>query len=276
MALSGMLWRIIRKNMKTLTTKEVLARNEGWTEHFIRKFLPVHHSKRYCYRRRRGIRYHYAVADIERCLPLLKQDLERKARLAARPKGTSAEEKRQATFAKKFSTWREALPEGCALLFDLNRYAKHHSCTRGHKDEIYALKTDLIKLLYQGGYSVECYLHTTKGLPRICFGCDGLGYRYNGHECQRCEGTGTYAEARTLEFVVFQFLVGDQHYFWHSPRSHVTFPYRVTREESTNELTAEEKPITLKPAEFAGGKSLLRWIVAKKNSPSLLDRLLSA
>src|SRR4051812_43590706 len=46
-------------------------------------------------------------------------------------------EKRKTKFANQYKSWRDALPIACEILSNLNRYAKHESCSSKHREEIY-------------------------------------------------------------------------------------------------------------------------------------------
>src|SRR3954453_4611341 len=94
----------------------------------------------------------------------------------------SATEKRSTKFASQYKSWRDALPTACEILFNLNPSAKHESCSSQHREEIYSLKNEFIRLLYEQGLSTECWRHTVKTEPRLCF-CDR-----KDEDCERCYG----------------------------------------------------------------------------------------
>jgi hypothetical protein len=186
---------------------------------------------------------------------------------ARKQKANTAQARRFEGFSRKYGSWREALPDACEYLFNLNRYAKHESCSDQNRDDIYDLKTELVALLYRHGYCTECYLHTSELAAKSCWSCDGTGtwesdWGDYSDKCWKCNGSGVYLNAKTLTFVCFRFNVAGQTYCWHQPEDLVLFNYEVTAESSTWTPGDEEKPITLSKAKFAVAKDLLRWVVS--------------
>lgn len=119
-----------------------------------------------------------------------------------------------AKLAETYPNWRDALPLACDYLFDLNRYAKHRVCGPSTRDRIYSAKNSLIEVLYLHGYSVACHEHRTELPAKICFRCGGAGqdHYYNdathhtsSSDCMHCGGSGTFAPAKALTFIVFKF-----------------------------------------------------------------------
>ncbi len=178
-------------------------------------------------------------------------------------------------FERKYPTADAALPEACEAMFNLNRYAKHRSCTPAHAAEIYGLKYKLVRLLYALGFCVACTEHNVPG--QTCYGCGGSGecsgdWQYDGSDedygdcevtgCSRCGGTGYYIEPSVL--VCFGFRVAGKHFCWHVPANHVSFRYRTTGESSTWQSAAEEKPVSLPRATFSRAKALVRWVLKRK------------
>ena len=215
--------------------------------------------EQYTWRRKHFVRHLYSIDRVASKAAELKQWQQQRDERQA--KADTAQARRVARFARKYSSWTAALPDACKFLFDLNRYAKHDSCTGPHRDEIYGLKGDLVELLYKHGYCTDCYLHTTELPAKECWTCDGDGYHWSGEECRKCGGTGIYLPPKTLVFVCFRFAVGGIAYCWHQPKETVLFEFRVPSEESTFVLTEEEKPVSLALGNFAEAKDLLRWII---------------
>jgi hypothetical protein len=167
----------------------------------------------------------------------------------------SATERRNAQFTSTYPNWRDALPSACEMLFHLNQYVKHESCSSKHKETIYDLKNQFIRLLYEQGWSTECWRHTVKTEPRLCF-CGG-----KEEGCERCYGTGIYQ--KTLHYVCFTFVVDGRKYHWHQPRERVNFQFTVTTESKVWEWNDFEKPRTLAASQFAEAKHMLCWILAQ-------------
>ena len=92
-------------------------------------------------------------------------------------------------------------------------------------DQIYELKNELVKYLYQHGFCTELKLHSQK---RMCRSCDGTG-DYYGQECDRCDGSGVYA---VTPLYAFRFEIEGKRYAWHQLRRLVDFPVALTQQES--------------------------------------------
>jgi hypothetical protein len=169
--------------------------------------------------------------------------------------------------AREYPDWRDALQPAAEALFSLNRYAKWPSCPRGERDEIYGLKTHLVRLLYERGLAREVKVQTDPGKGKVCFGCDGAGWDadYDGHSwpCCRCDGTGWYRPPTPRRYVAIRFEVGGRPYAWHQPEDRVDWPYAVTAQEGAWEPEADPKPINLPPQELSRGKELIRWVLAR-------------
>ncbi len=116
--------------------------------------------------------------------------------------------RRERRFSRKYPTWRDALPDACEALFELNRYAKHESCTSTNREEIYNLKNGLIRLLYEQGFATDFYEHHLKLEAKPCWTCGGTGEYWTGEDCRKCGGTGDYLSAKTVFFLVFKFAIG--------------------------------------------------------------------
>lgn len=184
------------------------------------------------------------------------------AHLERRKARAASAERRRAAIPQKYPTWKEALPEACAGMFSLNRYAKHQACSEMQKVEIYRLKNELIKVLYQGGFATAAWIHRLQQEARPCWGCEGAG-----GDCDRCDGSGIYQSARVLEFWCFRFLIAEKPYCWHQPRHLVDFtPAESVPPQDWEGFTSQEKPIAIPKARFAAIKELLRWLIDRANA----------
>lgn len=117
-----------------------------------------------------------------------------------------------------------SLAHAAAWMFRLNVTARNigrHPIT----DQIYELKNEFIKYLYQHGFCTGVKLHSQK---RLCRACGGDGVYWNGEECYRCDGTGIYA---VTPLYAFQFEIEGKRYAWHQLRKLVDYP--VTLSDAT-------------------------------------------
>ena len=213
----------------------------------------------------------YLSADVEALAssPAVQERLKKKA-MRDDPVAKEARRLvREARITKRFASWRDALPRACQAMFNLNRYAKHNTCRCKH--EIYALKNGLIDLLYRNGFCTECKIHTDWLPEKVCFACDGAGWRYgwesDEQECERCGGTGIYLPAKELRFIAFRFLVDGQHFAWHQPDYLVTFPFLETGPTESGGL-ADEKPIEMSTEDMRKGRVIVRYVLAEANKSS--------
>jgi hypothetical protein len=232
----------------------------GWTDKAIDLFLGVEDEQadNPHYSRAAPMRLYdkQRVLAAQNSLRFQVWKVEHLYRQHAKAKSTvSTTERRYAQFANIYESWRDALPTACEILFNLNHYAKHESCSSQHREEIYSLKNEFIRLLYEQGLSTECWRHTVKTEPRLCF-CDR-----KDEDCERCYGTGIYQ--KILHYVCFTFVVDGKKYHWHQPSYLVNYRFTVTTENKTWERNDFEKPITLAANKFAEAKDLLRWILAQ-------------
>jgi len=174
---------------------------------------------------------------------------------AARAARQRKAEQRQTTLAERFPTWQDALPEAAEAMFNLNRYAKWERCASAHRQEIYDLKNNFVRLLYQSGYAVEVRRHAVPRAGLVCWGCDGYG-------CERCDDTGFYRRPDELVYIAFRFRIGERLFSWHQPDRLVDWPVVYTAAgEVWNHDPNEEKPVELKPREFADAKALVRFVL---------------
>lgn len=175
--------------------------------------------------------------------------------IAKRAKRKLASVRRQESIPTQYPSWRDALPDACAGLFSLNRYAKHGTCSPLHKAEIYRLKNELIEVLYRDGCCSASWIHKLEQQEQLCRECDG------GDFCNHCDGSGVWKPARTLEFWCFRFEVEKKTYCWHQPKASVQFQPIESVPPQEWEGLAGEKPIILPRRKFALAKELLRWVI---------------
>ena len=265
-----------------LTSTDIIKR-DGWTRTAIAKFLP-HPDATETWRyagHGSGLRYFYdddRVLTVESSAGFETWKEQRAARIAkatiragkalaavqARKEALAyAKARRLARLADLYPDWHGALPVACNYLFDLNRYAKHRECGLLTRDTIYAVKNNLIEMLYHHGYSTACYEHHTVFDAKICYGCDGTGEDEYCGACMRCGGTGVFAPPKRLRFIVFRFRVNGEHYCWHQPDNLVRFPIVTTQEPAEFTLTIQEKPVSL-PSEAVGeALEFIEWVMAQ-------------
>lgn len=166
-------------------------------------------------------------------------------------------------FDRKYDSIEEVRMEAANALFNLNRYTKHTSCSRQHKNEIYRLKYRLIESLYNEGFCTSCYLHKLKRPALECHYCGGTGYLLYGDRCMACWGTGILKEEKIISFVVFNFEIEGQSYCWHMPKEEVQFDFETTDNEGILNRT-EVKEINLKKAKFKEAKEIIKYYLYKK------------
>jgi hypothetical protein len=223
----------------------------------------------------------YRRSDVER----LANSLEIQARLAKKASQNSASARRarrrarEARLRRRYPAWRDALVPACQAMFSLNRHAKHNKCRSS--EEIYQLKNELITLLYEHGYCIECRVHVAHLPEQQCRACKGTG-EWNDSDwdtdevtcvgvCDRCGGSGIYRSAKTLRFVAFRFEVDGQTYAWHQPDYLVTFSYQVTAAPEAGGL-ADEKPVEMTAKKMSEGKSIIRFVLVEASRDCVRDR----
>ncbi len=189
------------------------------------------------------------------------------------------DEERRAKFARRYSNPSDALPAACAGLLSLNRYAKHATCSRNNREEIYRLKTGLLHRLIDEGLLVTASLH--RSADQLCDRCGGSGtyytetytrLTYRGHydhpyveeydaTCRRCQGSRR-RKGRT--YYVLRFAVAGQTYCWHTPQDEFGRVVPLTDATPATYDGAEEKPLEMSRSRFAEVKALLRWVIGQK------------
>ncbi|MGA7742074.1 MAG: hypothetical protein WCE40_09575 [Polyangia bacterium] len=174
---------------------------------------------------------------------------------------TAAGERRCARFSAAYSSWLEALPAACEAMFNLNRYAKWHSCSGAHRDAIYGLKNQLVKLLYERNFCEVAWLHEVTPLVGCCFACNGEGADWSDALCLKCGGSGAYVPP-VRRYACFAFVVAGQRYTWHQPIDSLSFEPVYTKTAETWVDSIGEKPIELAAKKFAEAKELVGWVLA--------------
>jgi len=157
-----------------------------------------------------------------------------------------------------------AIPDACEAMFNLNRYAKHDSCTRDNRLDIYALKEGLISHLITQGVLEDVGRHLVKYADKSCFGCNGSGAGWDGLECQRCDGTGIYSPGRTKTFIVFRFLVNENRYCWHSPADQFVEQFKDSPVLPDDWRPGDgERPLAITIARLSAGKDVIRYAIGQ-------------
>ena len=129
-------------------------------------------------------------------------------------------------------------------------------------EEIYDLKNRFIELLYNNGYCEQVASHSMELPAKFCF-CDSEG-------CHRCDYSGIYLEAKTVNFFYFQFKVGGKKYNWHQLTQHVKMDVEV--KESRQDIgEIEVKPLMLKREKLSEGKQLIKWVLEQTQKQNSKD-----
>lgn len=243
------------ENLPPVLTKTELLKL-GWTAILIEQVLGKPDKVQAC--RRGYIRWDKHLYGRDRVLSAMRDErfLAHAAKRTARL--DQLRQKREA-IAKSYANWQDALPEACAGMFSLNRYAKHRNCGALHRTEIYRLENDLIKLLHSHGYVKRSWIHQQVLEAQLCHGCGGAG----DEDCDRCGGTGIWRHGRTFEFWCFEFEVVGTRYCWHQPRHLVTEfqPLETVPPQDWQGLGSQEKPVKLPRYKFAAAKRLIAWVI---------------
>ncbi|GMV83737.1 MAG: hypothetical protein AMXMBFR7_49210 [Planctomycetota bacterium] len=185
------------------------------------------------------------------------------------------ERERFARFARKYKDWRRALPDAVHAMQNMNRYVKRRQCRKSQRTEVYELKNRLIQFLYEEAYTCSVVRHviTSGGLDcRRCAGSGKEGWSsrdWGGdvadHPCPFCGGTGWYRAPSDRMYVCFEFKVGEQTYGWHQPEDSLTFEYKLTSTDPPKSIVLDmERPLDMKPSQFAQAKALVRWVLSKE------------
>ena len=156
---------------------------------------------------------------------------QRSARAKERREAAELTRREQHLERLKNLTIAEAIVEGCATMFRLNRAAK--SGGMFDREEIYALKNRWIQFLYEAGYCDRCEIHDRYHEAKKCYRCSSVTVA-DYEDCYSCGGTRVYRDAWTERLIVFSFLVECSaegvRYTWHQPVRYVRFAYELTNE----------------------------------------------
>lgn len=177
--------------------------------------------------------------------------------------------------SKGWMIWIKALREPRTIanaanwMYRLNVFARQKG-RHAIVDQVYALKNDLIRYLYQHGYATEVLLHEQK---RICYACDGTGEHWTGGECFKCDGTGVFS---VTGLYAFRFLVDGRVYKWHQLMKYVNYPIALTNPKSSPFVAPPERDdVSLKMEEAWFGCCAVWWTLLAHGIVSDL-RLFSA
>ena len=143
-----------------------------------------------------------------------------------------------------------SLGEAAEWMYKLNVLARslgqHHHYEERHPivDQIYTLKDELIKYLYQCGYATEVRESIQE---RKCRTCGGSGEYWTGEMCYRCYGSGVYA---ITKLYAFRFCIDGKSYAWHQLQKLVDYPVTLTDAESVpfRKPTVQDEFISLQDA----------------------------
>lgn len=164
---------------------------------------------------------------------------------------------RKIALEQQFPDWQAALPLAARHMFNLNRYAKWERCSAAHRNEIYALKNEFLRVLYENGFVNEVSLRFIDRPGKLCWECEGVG-------CGCCRYTGYYRKPDKLFYYSFRLTIDAVEYAWHQPRNlvkwRVVLPASAKPEPWAQE-PKEEKPVDLSPGEFADAKAVIRYII---------------
>ena len=142
-----------------------------------------------------------------------------------------------ADLALKYGTPQNALLDAATAMLDLNRQAKR--CSKSESQEIYALKSRFIRMLYEDGKCMSVQRHLLTLPAKECRACWGCG-------CDRCNDTGEYLPAKTLTNYVFTFKIYGVRFCWHQPQPNVTFPVTVTLPDGVMPVLISKPLVTRK------------------------------
>ncbi|MCQ3977664.1 MAG: hypothetical protein DPW09_29910 [Anaerolineae bacterium] len=158
-----------------------------------------------------------------------------------------------------------AITDAAQAMFNLNRYVKHETCSARNRREIYGLKNDLIRWLYEAGFCREAYLHLKELEAQECWNCSGTRVAYYDDygvdTCRRCRGTGIYRGKRTLKFVVFRFFINEQPFSWHQRFEDVDFEVKFTGDQQQMP-EIEIKELEIPQRKLTEAKALVKWFLS--------------
>ena len=141
--------------------------------------------------------------------------------------------------------------------------SKHVSYEDRHPivDQIYSLKDELIKYLYQSGYATEV---RESFQDRPCRACGGSGEYWTGAECYRCYGTGVYA---VTKLYAFRFCVDGKPYAWHQLQKLVDYPVTLTDVDPAPFRTPKVEEEFLKMEDAWLGVCVVWWALFLHGTP---------
>lgn len=179
-------------------------------------------------------------------------------------------ERALAAVREAFPMWSDAIPAAAEAMHQLNRLAWNRS-TLG-RERIYALKNAFIRTLYEANFFSRVEVHSMQLPAKVCYGCEGSGEDdLFGDECRRCDGTGVYMHAATVESLCFYCTIGGIDYSWHQPRSLVTYGVDVNSDSRPMPTLPEHRPHTLETFEIRALAMLVVAFVAKKGDVTTSD-----
>ncbi|MCK6472706.1 MAG: hypothetical protein L6R28_13260 [Planctomycetes bacterium] len=221
----------------------------------------------------------YAVARVKKFIREHAPEIAALEQRRAKQAQAQAQRVKEATEAderemvRKYPSWKDALPDAAAAMFNLNRFAKHRSCGAAQSSYIYCLKSRFVHLLYRIGCCEAAHLHLAQREGKVCYGCDGSGkpfyddeYDNSGCPCYRCNGSGWYKPPSTIELVYFRFLVGGKTYSWHQPKDSVSFECHLA--EATSDWVPDrgEKALTISETQIPEAEKLVRFVLARADA----------
>ena len=135
-------------------------------------------------------------------------------------------------FEKKYKNHKDLLPICCDNMFNLNRYAKNYKCIDKNKTEIYKIKNEFIRYLYQDGYCTNVQKH--KDVKKVYYS--------------------------------FDFSVKGVSYSWHQPLDRMSFKPILSPDCQVIPMPKIEtnKDIYLKTNKFKESKELIKWFLNKE------------
>lgn len=144
---------------------------------------------------------------------------------------------------------RGSLAVAAESMWALNTFARQ-SEDKELKRWIYALKNNLVQVLYQRGYCV----HLTRSFQRQeCWGTRNYGC---GPHCPKCGGTGIFREN---ELYTFYFQIGGRRYSWHQPGDLVNWPVQLTDRQVDEYKPPPERTVKLTNRSILGHSFIVWW-----------------
>jgi hypothetical protein len=160
-----------------------------------------------------------------------------------------------ARFIRQYGKPDNALLAAAQAMFALNRYCKNPACRKDNRRAIYALKSRLIKRLYQAGKCVFVHRHN-HAIPIAdeCFRCDG-------YRCGRCTETEDCFPRHDFRFYLFTFEVGGARFTWHEPKATIDYPVKLPKAAASTTVN-ETSLFGAWQEGQAKAKALVRWVLA--------------